>query len=565
MKKKLSARAAVSLLLSALLFCMPIGAFMANSGNTVDAYAEGALTEGSGETSEEGSTKAETEESTETEKNTETGEGETGETESESGENEGETESDGSGEGTESGTVSGNEVPEPECTCKEKCTQYSIDKDCEVCKGDYSLCEYVNPNVKITISTPSGWHNNTTKVHISVEDVAHSDNFTIKTVQAKVAQNGSWTDVTEDMYVEISENTTVYVLVTDQKGKTYEKNRYMKCFDFTKPTLNAAVSDGLLSIQAHDTDSGIKAVYVNGYEFTELTNGVLNIRMQQFDAGYQYFTISAMDNAGNMSEVYKTANPYYTDPEKADGNEKNPAEQLPVNAQATKPSSATAQVTEHTKTDSDGNTVSENSLAEQKKQAMAEASASEKAEESGEKEKSETGKEFYTIQTASEKVFYLIIDRDGEEEMVYFLTEVTENDLLNVTADNSEILPKNSAALESAIPVTEGALPNNNGEQGKEEEPTEEPAEDGEGENTEEPEPEPENPEENPMATYIILGIVAAAAIGGGYYFKVVRKKKEEFLDEDDDEEDEEEEYDDDEENEGSEDDFFEDKEGEED
>ena len=545
MKKKLSVRAAVSLLLSALLFCMPVGAFMANSGNTVDAYAEGALTEESGETSEEGSTEAETEKNTET-----------GETETESGENKGEAESGGSGEETEGGTVSGNEVPEPECTCKEKCTQYSFDKDCEVCKGDYSLCEYVNPNVKITISTPSGWHNDTTKVHISVEDVAHSGNFSIKTVQAKVAQNGSWTDITEDMYVEISENTTVYVLVTDQKGKTYEKNRYIKCFDFTKPTLNAAVSDGLLSVQAHDTDSGIKAVYVNGYEFKELTNGVLNIRLQQFDAGYQYFTISAMDNAGNMSEVYKTANPYYTDPEKADGNEKNPAEQLPVSAQATKPSSATAQVTEHTKTDSDGNTVSENSPAEQKKQAMAEAASSEKKEESGEKEKSETGKEFYTIQTASEKVFYLIIDRDGEEEVVYFLTEVTENDLLNVTADNSDTLPQNSAALESAIPVTEGALPNNNGEQETEEEAAEEAAEDGE-ENTEEPEPEPEKTGENPAATYIILGLVAVVAIGGGYYFKVAKKKKEEFLDEDDDEE--EEEYEDDEENEEKEDDFFED------
>ena len=545
MKKKLSVRAAVSLLLSALLFCMPVGAFMANSGNTVDAYAE------ESGASEEGSTETETEENKET-----------GETESESGENEGETESGDSEEGTEGGTVSGNEVPEPECTCKEKCTQYSIDKDCEVCKGDYTLCEYVNPNVKITISTPSGWHNDTTKVHISVEDVAHSGNFSIKTVQAKVAQNGSWTDITEDMYVEISENATVYVLVTDQRGKTYEKNRYIRCFDFTKPTLNAAVSDGLLSVQAHDTDSGIKAVYVNGYEFKELTNGVLNIRLQQFDAGYQYFTISAMDNAGNMSEVYKTANPYYTDPEKEDGNEKNPAEQLPVNAQATKPSSATAQVTEHTKTDSDGNTVSGNSPSEQKKQAMAEAAASEKKEESGEKEKSETGKEFYTIQTASEKVFYLIIDRDGEEEVVYFLTEVTENDLLNVTADNSETLPKNSAALESAIPVTEGALPNNNGETEKEEEPTEEPTEDGE-ENTEEPEPEPEKTEENPAATYIILGIVAVAAIGGGYYFKVVKKKKEEFLDEDDDEDDEEEEYEDDGENEDNEDDFFEDKEGE--
>ena len=538
MKKKLSVRAAASLLLSALLFCMPIGALMANSGNTVDAYAE------------ESSTGGKTEESTGTE-----GSGETEEsTETEPGDSGGESEGE-----TEGGTVSGNEIPKPECTCKEKCIQYSYDKDCEVCKEDYTQCEYVNPNVKITISTPSGWHNDTTKVHISIEDVAHSGNFTIKTVQAKIAQNGSWTDITEDMYVEISENTTVYVLVTDQRGKTYEKNRYIKCFDFTKPTLNAAVSDGLLSVQAHDTDSGIKAVYVNGYEFAELTNGVLNIRLQQFDAGYQYFTISAMDNAGNMSEVYKTANPYYTDPEKEDSSEKNPAEQLPVNAQATKPSSATAQVTEHTKTDSDGNTVSELSPAEQKKQAMAEAAASEKEETSGDSEKSERGKEFYTIQTASEKVFYLIIDRDGEEEMVYFLTEVTENDLLNVTANNSETLPKNSAALESAIPVTEGALPNNNGEQGTEEEPAEEPTESGEEESTEEPEPEPEKTEENPMATYIILGIVAAAAIGGGYYFKVVRKKKEEFLDEDDDEEDEEEEYDDEEEEKDSEDDFFDD------
>lgn len=535
MKKKLSVRAAASLLLSALLFCMPIGALMANSGNTVDAYAE------------ESSTGGETEESTGTE-----GSGEAEEsTETEPGDSGGESEGE-----TEGGTVSGNEIPKPECTCKEKCIQYSYDKDCEVCKEDYTQCEYVNPNVKITISTPSGWHNDTTKVHISIEDVAHSGNFTIKTVQAKVAQNGSWTDITEDMYVEISENTTVYVLVTDQRGKTYEKNRYIKCFDFTKPTLNAAVSDGLLSVQAHDTDSGIKAVYVNGYEFTELTNGVLNIRLQQFDAGYQYFTISAMDNAGNMSEVYKTANPYYTDPEKEDSGEKNPAEQLPVNAQATKPSSATAQVTEHTKTDSDGNTVSELSPAEQKKQAMAEAAASEKEENSSDSEKSEKGKEFYTIQTASEKVFYLVIDRDGDDEVVYFLTEVTENDLLNVTTDNSETLPKNSAALESAIPVAEGALPNNNGEQETEEELTEEPDGDGE-ENTEEPEPELEKTEENPMATYVILGVVAAAAIGGGYYFKVVRKKKEEFLDEDDDEEEEEEEYEDDEENGDSEDDFF--------
>ena len=152
-------------------------------------------------------------------------------------------------------------------------------------------------------------------------------------------------DVTEDRKLEISENCTVYVLVTDQKGNTYERSRTIRCFDTTKPTLNAAVSDGLLSIQVHDTDSGEKVVYVNGYEFTDLTNGTLNIRLQQFDAGYEYFTISAMDNAGNMSEIYKTKNPYYKD--SADDSDENPAEQLPVSAEATKPGSATGTVTEH--------------------------------------------------------------------------------------------------------------------------------------------------------------------------------------------------------------------------
>ena len=525
MKKKLSVRAVASLLLSALLFCMPIGAVMANSGNTVDAYAEESSAEGETEES------AGTEGSKEAEESTETEPGDSG----------GESE-----EETEGGTVSGNEIPKPECTCKEKCTQYSIDKDCEACKEDYSLCEYVNPNVKIIISTPSGWHNDTTKVHISIEDVAHSGNFTIKTVQAKVAQNGSWTDITEDMYVEISENTTVYVLVTDQRGKTYEKNRYVKCFDFDKPTLNAAVSDGLLSIQAHDTASGIKAIYVNGYEFTEITNGVLNIRLQQFDAGYQYFTIQAMDNAGNMSEVYKTANPYYTDPEAEDSSESNPAEQLPVSAEATNPSSATAQVTEHTKTDSEGNQiVSSNAGSGSKKETS----------DSDTEVDKEKGKEFYTIQTANEKVFYLIIDRDGDEEMVYFLTEISENDLLNTTTENSETLPKNSAALESAIPVSGAALSNNNVEGDKTDGTEDTATEDGAEENSEGTEvTEEENPEENSMTTYIILGMIAVVVIGA-YYFKVVRKK-EDFLDEDEEEEDDEE-YEEEEENDDSEDDFF--------
>ena len=534
-KMKLSHKTVLSLVLSAVLLCMPVAAFAMNEGNAISVQAEDLETEETTFEQDVQDTENATEENATEDVTEEATEDSTGETE-------------------EGGTVSGNDIAELVCICEDRCGAYDYDKDCEVCEQDYRECEYKTPNVRITINQPQGWYNDSATVTFGVKDIASTGNFEIAMVQAKVGQNGSWCEVTEDMELEVSENCTVYVLVTDQKGNTYEKNRSIRCFDTTRPTLNAAVSDGLLSIQVHDTDSGAKAVYVNGYEFTNLTNGTLNIRLQQFDAGYQYFTISALDNAGNMSEVYKTANPYYKDP--ADESDENPAEQLPESAEATKPGNATAIVTEHTKTDSNGNTTSQMSAAEQKKQAMAEADKTEKEELGQEEEEAEQGKEFYTIQTATDKVFYLIIDRDGEQEMVYFLTEITENDLLNVTSDNSETLPKNSAALESAIPVTDGALPNNNTEPLEEPEQTEEV--EGTEENTEETEQEPEEKAEpNPMISYVLIGGLAVAFIGGAYYFKVVRKKKEDFIeDEDEDEEDEEEVFENEDEDE-SDDDFF--------
>lgn len=533
--RKLSSKAIISLVLSAVLFTMPAVAFSMNGDYALAAFAEETKPE---ENTEQIPSESETEGSTE---------------ESTENSTEGSTE-----ENTGDGTVSGNDKPEPICNCEDKCGAYEYDKNCPVCVTDYKLCTYKTPNVSIKIKQPGEWHNDAAVVSFSVKDTADTGNFEIAKIQAKIGQNGSWTDVTEEKKIRISENCTIYVLVTDQKGNTYEKNRAIKCFDTIKPTLNAAISDGLLSIQVHDTDSGAKAVYVNGYEFTDLTEGTLNIRLQQFDAGYEYFTISAMDNAGNMSEIYKTKNPYYKDP--ADTSDGNPAQQLPESAKPTKPGSATGIVTEHTKTDSSGNTTSQTSPAEQKKQAMKEASEAENGKKEN-TEKSGQGKEFYTIQTATEKVFYLIIDRDGEEEMVYFLTEVTENDLLNATSDNSETLPKNSAALESAILNGESALPNNNEEQikteGKETEVEE--TESAEStENTEEPEPEVKE-EPNPMISYVLIGGFTLIVIGAAYYFKVIRKKKEDFIeDEDEDEEDNDEyENEDEESKEDTEEDFF--------
>ena len=522
MQKILIRRIVASLILSVMLFALPVGAFLANSSTAVQVFAEddvsGNETDGDGEAGENNDDNSgdESDEGGET--------GETGE------------------EGEEEPTPTPE--PKPECICDSKCSQYDHNDDCPVCSVDYTKCEYVNPNVKITINTPSGWYSSGTnaKITFKVEDIADSGHFAIKSVRAKIGQNGSYQDVTEDMFIEISENCTVYVLVTDANDKSYERSRAIKCFDTTKPTLNAAVSDGLLTVQAVDKESGIKVIYVNGYEFTDgITNGTLNIRLSQFDAGYEYFTITAMDQAGNVSEVYKTKNPYYKDPNSDD--DSNPAEQLPASAQATNPSSATANVTQHTQTDSNGNTTSQTPKTpeEQKREEFARADAEEEAMKDSESdgEDMNLGKEFYTIQAASGKVFYLIIDRDGEEEVVYFLTEITENDLLNVTSDNSETLPKNSAALESQIPVTESALPNNNTEIDDTHE-VETPVEETTDESVEETE---EPVKSNPLVGYLIMGIFGAGVIGAAYYFKVVKKKQDGDFVEDEDEEDDDEEY----------------------
>lgn len=425
--------------------------------------------------------------------------------------------------------VSGNDAQTAECTCRDKCGAYEYDHDCAMCTADYRACRYKKPNVAIYINKPDGWYSDSATVTIKVSDTAKTENFELVKLSAKIGQNGSWMDITEDKKLEITENCTIYAQAIDQRGNIYEKSRTVKCFDNTKPTLNAAVSEGLLSIQVHDMESGTKVVFINGYEFKDLTNGTLHIRLQQFDTGYEYFTVTAMDHAGNTSEVYKVKNPYYKSLAEESG--EDPGGQLPQNAEASKPGNASATVTEHTKTDSEGNSLPQTNDVEQ---------------EEAENKDMGQGKEFYTIQTASEKVFYLMIDRDGEEKTVYFLTEITENDLLNVTSDNSETLPQNSAALESAIPVTENVLSNNNTDvTGNKKDTEAEKEADEEAEPTPEQEETAEEPAQKPDATasYIILGVLAAAAAIIGYYFKVVRRKKEDFLDEDEDEEEYEEEY----------------------
>lgn len=171
------------------------------------------------------------------------------------------------------------------------------------------------PEVGITFTEPEGWQTDTATVKIQVEDTKNTGAFSIAKVEARLSENGGWSDITGNMEVSISSNCSVYVRVTDQNGNTYEQNRYIECFDKTKPTIIAAAKNGILIVQGVDAESGIAALYVNGNEFTELTNNTLNVRLQKADTSYEYFTLQAKDKAGNMSEIYKVGNPYYENPD----------------------------------------------------------------------------------------------------------------------------------------------------------------------------------------------------------------------------------------------------------
>lgn len=99
-------------------------------------------------------------------------------------------------------------------------------------------------------------------VNVKVEKIYGDSKFKINTIEAKIGSTGSWVDITDDKAIEITENCTVYVKVTDMNGQEYEKNRFIKCFDTVPPTLNAAVSEGLLTVLTYDTESGVKNIYI---------------------------------------------------------------------------------------------------------------------------------------------------------------------------------------------------------------------------------------------------------------------------------------------------------------
>ena len=112
-------------------------------------------------------------------------------------------------------------------------------------------------------------------------------------------------------------------------------------------------------------------------------------------------------------------------------------------------------------------------------------------------------RQFITFQTKNGKTFHLIINHDEDSENVILLTEVSEDDLLNMV-EKKEV-PKQEVVKEEPV--------------------------------KEEVKPEKKDEKSN-LGTYIILLLVVGGALGAGYYFKVVKKKEDkelEALEEEDD------------------------------
>lgn len=466
----------------------------------------------------------------------------------------------------------------PVCSCSVKCALGAVNSDCPVCKADLTGCTgkapAPTPSYTITILSPSGWYTKAADVEIRIED-ANGTGW--QKVEAKIERSGSWIDLTDDLTdrnrakVEITENCTVYVTVTDKDGKAHTKSRYIECFDRTAPTIKAGIDGKLLRVEASDELSGIDAIYIDGDRYDDLTNGTLDVRLRDLDDYYKQLSVQAVDNAGNKSKTIQLNNPNYEEPDsKKDSKDKDdkkdtstscpdtskqtttPAPTTPpatTTPTTTTPPAATTSPTTTTKpTGTSGGASGSTSKAaggDSSSQPVKEDRDPAPLTPDGQatvvdNATDEDGKEFYTIVTPAENTFYLIIDKQRETENVYFLNAVTESDLLALAEQDKET----GSAPEPVTPATEkcscktkceaGAVNTKcpvckldlSGCEGAE---PEAPAPDTETE-------KPETPKKNNTGAMVIVVLVILAVGGAGYYFKVVKPKKE--LDDADDFED---------------------------
>lgn len=336
--------------------------------------------------------------------------------------------------------------------------------------------------------------------------------------------------------------------------------------DATPPQVAASLEGGTLKITSSDDGSGVEAVYVDGSRVNSLTNGAASVILKDYAGTGKQVSVYAIDYAGNRSETVKFDNPYYEEPEETKETSAVSTVQTQSSAAAVRQvqAASSAGTSASSQTASTGSTSSGNASSGTNSSSGSSGQTGSSGETSGSSDSSEsqeesasaipegaftpegtgtvldevTGegddKQFYTITTEAGNVFYLIIDGKRDDNNVYFLNGVTEEDLMALAekSDGSvSVIPAEETCtctekceageVNTNCPVCKNDL---DGCTGKETQPTAE----------EEPD-EPEEPEKDTGSAGTIIFVIAALlAVGGaGYYVKIVRPKQQAEDDED--------------------------------
>lgn len=116
-----------------------------------------------------------------------------------------------------------------------------------------------------------------------------------------------------------------------------------------------------------------------------------------------------------------------------------------------------------------------------------------------------SGKEFYTITTANNNTYYLIIDHSSSTKNVYMLSMIDENDLKEFLSEEEPEVPEDTGTP----PAVDFG---------------DEPSGDDTPDDSEPEEPKKDN---NILSTVLIILVLGAIAGGGYFYFKIYKPKKE--------------------------------------
>ena len=181
---------------------------------------------------------------------------------------------------------------------------------------------------KITIVSPAKWQKDKATAKINIVDVNGTGWANIRIVVA--TENGWQTVVDGDEQsasyaVELRENATIHVSITDHAGNVQAKSEAISCFDGTPPTVKAGVSGEVICIEATDSTSGVAAVYVNGHKL-KYSGTTLDANIRAYADGRQQIAIYAVDLAGNVSQKVYVKNPFYgKDDSGSSGNDSKPS------------------------------------------------------------------------------------------------------------------------------------------------------------------------------------------------------------------------------------------------